>query len=173
MKIRALEARDQEALERFLRGIPEGDRTFFKEAVDDPAVLESWVAPGTGRWLAVRDDDVLGYVAVVPLHGWSSHVGEIRLIVDPQHRGEGVGTALARHAILEALRLGCSKQVVEVLADQEYTVAMFRGLGFDPEALLSGHVRDRAGELHDLMILAHTAREASAAMAAAGIVDGL
>lgn len=173
MEIRPLEARDQEACERFLRRIPEGDRTFFKEAVDDPAIVAGWVAPATGRWLAVRDEDVLGYVAVVPLHGWSSHVCEIRLIVDPRHRGEGVGTALARHAILEALRLGCSKQVVEVLADQEFTVAMFRSLGFDPEALLAGHVRDRSGELHDLMILAHSAPEASAAIAAAGIADSL
>ena len=35
---------------------------------------------------------------------------------------------------------------------------MFRALGFDPEALLTGQVRDRDGELLDLMILAHTAR---------------
>jgi ribosomal protein S18 acetylase RimI-like enzyme len=173
MEIRPLEARDQGALERFLRGIPEGDRTFFKEAIEDPAVIASWVQPGTARWLAVDNENVLGYVAVMPLHGWSSHVGEIRLIVDPRHRGEGVGTALARHAVVEALRLGCSKQVVEVLANQEYTVEMFRGLGFDPEALLTGHVRDRSGELHDLLILAHSAREASAAMEAAGIGDSL
>ncbi len=33
---------------------------------------------------------------------------------------------------------------------------MFRALGFDPEALLTGHVRNRSGELLDLMILAHT-----------------
>ena len=85
-----------------------------------------------GRRLALDRGAVLGYVAVVPLHGWSSHVGEIRLIVDPEHRGEGVGTALARHAIIEALRTGLSKLVVEVLATQEYTIEMFRALGFDP-----------------------------------------
>ena len=81
-------------------------------------------------------ETVLGYCAVVPLHGWSSHVGEIRLIVDPAHRGEGVGTALARHATLKAFRAGLSKLVVEVLATQEFTIAMFSSLGFDPEALL-------------------------------------
>jgi L-amino acid N-acyltransferase YncA len=173
MEIRPLEPADQDALGRFLRRIPEGDRTFFKEDVDDPAVVATWVQPGVGRWLAVEDDNVLGYVAVVAMHGWSSHVGEIRLIVDPERRGEGVGTALARHAIVEALRQGLSKMVVEVLAKQEFTVDMFRSLGFDPEALLTGHVRDRSGQLRDLMILAHSATDASAAMAAAGIVDGL
>lgn len=169
MDIRPLERRDRASLEEFLRRIPEGDRTFFKEPVEDPAVVAAWTHDGAGRWLAVADGGVVGYVAVVPLHGWSSHVGEIRLIVDPGHRGEGVGTALARHAIVEAFRGGLSKLVVEVLANQEFTIEMFRALGFDPEALLRGQVRDRRGELMDLMILAHTAEEGSAAIAAAGL----
>ena len=33
---------------------------------------------------------------------------------------------------------------------------MFRALGFDPEALLTDHVRDRSGALRDLMILAQS-----------------
>ena len=88
--------------------------------------------------------------AVVPLHGWSSHVGEVRVIVDPGRRGRGVGRALARRAILEALELGLTKMVVEVIADQEPTIACSASLGFDPEALLADHVRDRSGELRDL-----------------------
>ena len=173
MQIRPLEPRDQGALERFLRRIPASDRTFFKEAVDDPAVVAAWAQPDAARWLAIEGDRVLGYVAVVALHGCSSHVGEIRLIVDPQRRGEGVGTALARHAILEGVRRGLSKMVVEVLATQEFTVEMFRSLGFDPEALLTGQVQDRSGQLQDLLILAHSVTDASGAMAAAGITDSL
>lgn len=169
MVIRPLERGDQGALEAFVRRIPEGDRTFFKEPVGDDGVVATWYEAGGARWLAVAGDEVLGYIAVVPLHAWSSHVGEIRLIVDPAHRGERVGTALARHAIVAAFRGGLEKLVVEVLADQEFTIEMFRALGFDPEALLKGQVRDRGGELLDLMILAHTARDGSAAMVAAGL----
>lgn len=173
MEIRQLEARDQAAVERFLQRIPEGDRTFFKEDVDDPEVVAAWVRPGTARSLAVDGDDVLGYVAVVPLQGWSSHVGEVRVIVDPAHRGQGIGGALARHAVLEALNLGLTKMVVEVVAAEHATIAMFRSYGFDPEALLEDHVRDQNGDLHDLMILAHSVEESYAAMAAAGIADTL
>lgn len=171
MEIRPLEAPDRGALEEFLRRIPEGDRTFFKEPVGNRSVLDSWLQDSAGRWLAAEHETVLGYCAVVPLHGWSSHVGEVRLIVDPAHRGEGVGTALARHATLEAFGTGLSKLVVEVLATQEFTIAMFSSLGFDPEALLTGQVRGRNGELLDLMILAHTAADASAAIAAAGLAE--
>ena len=169
MEIRPLDSRDRDALAAFLRRIPEGDRTFFKEPVDDDAVLDAWAVDPLGRWLALDGGAVVGYVAVVPLHGWSSHVGEIRLIVDPQHRGEGVSTALTRHAIVAALRSGRSKLVVEVLADQEFTIEMFRGLGFDPEALLTGQVRDRGGELRDLMILALSAGDGAAAAVASGL----
>lgn len=172
-EIRLLEPRDQAAVERFLRRVPEGDRTFFKEDVDDPEVVAAWVRPGAARSLAVDGDDVLGYVAVVPLQGWSSHVGEVRVIVDPGHRGRGIGHALARHAVLEALSLGLTKMVVEVVADQEATIAMFRSCGFDPEALLKDQVRDQNGDLRDLMILAHRVEESYASMAAAGIADTL
>ena len=140
--------------------VPEGDRTFFKEDVEAPEVLAAWTRPGTARSVAVEDGDVVGYVAVVPLHGWSSHVGEVRVIVDPGRRGRGIGRALARRAVLEAVELDLRKMVVEVVADQEATIAMFRSLGFDPEALLTDHVRDQAGTLRDLMVLAGTGRGA-------------
>jgi L-amino acid N-acyltransferase YncA len=173
MEIRELRAADREALERFLATVPEGDRTFFKEDVADPAVVDAWARPGTARVLAVEDGDVLGYVALVPLHGWSSHVGEVRVIVDPKRRGRGIGRALARRAVLEALELGLAKMVVEVVADQAATIAMFRSLGFEPEALLVDHVRDRSGNLRDLMLLAHAVEGQWAALELAGITDEL
>ena len=173
MDIRALEGTDRDAVARFVARVPEGDRTFFKEDVEVPEVLAAWASPGTARLLAVEGGDVVGYAAVVPLHGWSSHVGEVRVIVDPQWRGRGVGRALARRAVIEAIELGLTKMVVEVVADQEPTIAMFRSLGFEPEALLTDHVRDQSGALRDLMILAHSAQEQWASMLVAGIADEL
>lgn len=173
MQIRQLEQRDREGVKQFVARVPEGDRTFFKENVDDPEVLESWVRPGTDRAIAIDDERVLGYMAVVPLQGWSSHVGEVRVIVDPDARGRGIGRALARRAVLEALNLGLTKMVVEVVADQEATIGMFRSLGFDPEALLADHVRDQAGDLRDLMILAHSVEQSWASMNTAGIADSV
>jgi L-amino acid N-acyltransferase YncA len=173
MVIRALDESDRGAIEAFVERIPEGDRTFFKENVDDPDVRAGWARPGGSRSVAVEGDAVLGYVAVVPLQGWSDHVGEVRVIVDPAARGRGIGRELARHAVLEALRLGLRKMVVEVVADQAPTIAMFRSLGFDPEALLKDHVRDQAGVLRDLIVLAHSVEDSYAAMTTAGIADSV
>ena len=173
MEIRDLQAADRDAVERFVARVPEGDRTFFKEDVEAPGVLDAWTRPGTARAVAVEAGKVIGYVAVVPLHGWSSHVGEVRIIVDPERRGRGIGRALARRAVLEAVELDLRKLVVEVIADQEPTIAMFRSLGFDPEALLIDHVRDRSGTLRDLLVLAQSVDEQWSSMVLAGIADEL
>ncbi len=173
MEYRPSEPGDEAALGRFFARIPEGDRTFLKEDVDDPNVVAAWAAPRAGRVVAVDGGEVVGSVAVVPLHGWSSHVGEIRLVVDPEHRGRGIGRGLARQAVIDAVDLGLSKLIVEVISDQTGLIAMFRALGFDPEALLADHVRDRSGELRDLMVLANDVESQFASMAAAGITDQL
>jgi len=153
--------------------VPEGDRTFFREDVDDPGVRTAWFRPGTARLVAVDDGVVVGYVAVARLHSWSSHVGEVSVIVDPAHRGRGVGRALARRAVLEAVRLGLTKMVIEVVADQEAAIAMFRSLGFVPEALLKDHIRDHSGRLRDLLVLAHAVEESWGGLEASGIAEAL
>ena len=86
MEIRSIQPGDDAALAWFLQRIPEADRTFLKEDVTDPEVVVRWSHPGDARSIAIEDGEVVGYVAVVPLHGWSSHVGEVRIVVDPDQR---------------------------------------------------------------------------------------
>ena len=162
---------DVDALLGFFERIPAAERTFFKESVLDRATVESWT--GGARALACEGGEVAGYVAVVPLGGWSDHVGEVRLVVDPKWRGQGHGRALARWALLQAIELGLRKLYVEVVADQQGAVAMFLALGFHAEGLLTDHVRDRDGELRDLVLLAHPIADQWAAMASAGIDDAV
>ena len=164
------------ALRAFLDALPDEDVTFIKEDVRDPQVAEAWVA-GRGAlrwWVALGEAGaVRGVVGVRPLVGWSAHVGELRLVVDPARRRQGVGRGLARHALREALGSGLQKVVVEVVAEQEGAVAMFTDLGFRGEALLSCHIRDRSGQLRDLLVLAHEAGEEWSTMSSIGVDDAL
>jgi ribosomal protein S18 acetylase RimI-like enzyme len=173
MEYRPIEPGDEPALRRFFARIPEGDRTFLKEDVEDPRIVAEWSRPEAARVIALEEGEVVGSVAVVPLHGWSSHVGEVRLVVDPDQRGRGIGRQLARHAVREATQLGLSKLVVDVISDQTALIGMFRALGFEPEALLADHVRDRSGELRDLMVLSNDVESQFASMATAGIAEQL
>jgi L-amino acid N-acyltransferase YncA len=174
VEIRHPEPNDGPALYAFFQRIPEGDRTFFKEDVLDEQVVTSWVDESADhRWLAVEDGQVIGYLAVLPGHGWSSHVGEVRLVIDPGQRRQGRGGQLARRGLVEALNLGLTKVIVEVAADQEATVSLFTGLGFEPEALLRDHIRDRSGAFRDLIVLSHSVPDMSSAMATLGIDEAL
>lgn len=167
-----LEADHSAQLREFLDRIPDDDVAFIKEDVRDPAVAESWVRrPGRTRIaVAVQETgEIVGLVSVRPLMGWSAHVGELRLVVDPAARGQGVGRKLAMHALREALAAGLGKIVVEVVAEQEGAVRIFTELGFRGEALLSDHIRDRTGVLRDLLVLAHDAADEWSAMASVGV----
>ena len=175
MEIRAPGPEDLDALLDFFERVPEGERTFFKEHVLDRSTVEGWLTTERGRrGLAFGEDGgVVGYVAVVPHTGWSDHVGDVRLVVDPQRRAQGLGRALARWALLQAVECGLTKLTVEVVAEQEGAVAMFSGLGFRPEGLLLDHVRDHDGVLRDLVLLSHPVADSWSAMETAGIDDAL
>src|SRR3954447_25955134 len=163
------------ALLRFFQDLPEGDRTFIKEDVTDPATVQAWAAGDdrAQRWVAEDGGQVRGYVAVRRLPGWSDHVGEVRLVVAPAARGSGLGRQLARHALVQAVGSGITKLVVEVVAEQGASLALFTELGFSGEALLRDQIRDREGRLRDLMVLAHHVRETWSGMDTVGLPEAL
>ncbi len=174
MDVRPLSPELAAPLEAFFARVPESDHNSFAEDVLRPGIVQGWLdQTGAHRACAVDGDQVVGYLAVLPLVGWSSHVGSLRVVVDPAARGKGVGRALARAGLLASLELGLTKTVVEVVVDAIPAVGMFEAIGFEPEALLRDHVRDKSGELHDLLVLAHEVDGTWSAMATAGLDEAL
>ncbi|MBV8952881.1 MAG: GNAT family N-acetyltransferase [Solirubrobacterales bacterium] len=168
-----LEPAHLDGVRAFLGGLPEEDVTFIKEDVRNPSVIEGWAEPGErGRRLVALDaEHVVGLVSIIPLLGWSSHVGELRLVVGAGSRGRGLGRELARRGLREAVDLGLEKLFVEVVAEQEHAIRMFGQLGFRGEALLERHIRDRHGDLRDLLVLAHAVDDEWASIASLGIEE--
>ena len=175
MDVRPLEDDLVAEVEAFFARVPESDHNSFAEDVLAPGAVRAWLGDPRGRRSVAVDEagQVVGYVAVLPLIGWSSHVGSLRVVVDPASRGRGVGRLLARHGLLTSLDLQLGKVVVEVTADALPAIAMFEALGFEPEALLRDHVRDRTGGLHDLVVLSHLVEGTWSGMATAGFEDEL
>lgn len=177
MNIRDYGEPDIAALRAFFARIPGSDLTFAKEDPQVPGLLEDWLRDTRAvRLIAIDDVDqsVVGYLAVIPGVGLSRHVGELRLLVDPQRRRWGVGKMLARKGLAAALgRLGLRKIVVEVLAEQEPAIRMFRSLGFVAEAVLVEQLMDATGESQDLVLLAHFARDNQSRLDTLGIASEL
>ena len=160
-------------LTELLGELSERDLTLIKEDLTDPDAVRGWAARPGQQWVALDGQDVVGYAAVRPLPEWSDHVGELRLVVDPARRRAGVGRAACPPRADRSGRAGRRKLVVELAADQENALAMFSSLGFTGEALLRDHIRDRNGELHDLVLLAHFVDGTWAGMGAIGLSDEL
>ena len=174
MDVRPLSPELAAPLEAFFARVPESDHNSFAEDVLSPGVVQAWLGDTRARRAcAVEGDRVLGYLAVLPLVGWSSHVGSLRVVVDPEARGKGVGRELARAGLLTSREMGLTKTVVEVVVDAVPAIGMFEALGFEPEALLRDHVRDKAGALRDLVVLAHEVEGNWSAMQTAGFEDAL
>jgi GNAT superfamily N-acetyltransferase len=174
VEIRRYDPSRREGMLRFATSLSPGDRNFLKEDASDPAVLDHWSqANDVDRFVAIQDDAVVGYVGVHPLSGWSSHVSEVRVLVAPRARGEGLGQRLVQRAVAVAVAAGREKLIVDVVADQEGTIGMLQANGFVPEALLTDHVRDRQGELHDLMMLSCRAMELAGDLELLGVGESL
>ncbi len=146
---------DTDLLAALFAGVPDRDRSFLEGRLDRDDIARWEHADGASRWLVGDDDEAWAFLSVIAHQGWSSHVGELRLIVGDRHRRKGVGRALARHGLVQGVEMALLKITVEVAAAKEGDIAMFTSLGFRAEALLEDHIRDSAGDLHDLVLLSH------------------
>ena len=143
-----------------------------------PAIVDQWadaVAEGAvTTLLAERGGAVVGCAVIDRGRlDWSAHVGELRVMVAPGVRGQGLGRALTQEAFAVALSLGLEKMVAQMTVDQKGAVAVFEGMGFRPEALLRDHVKDRDGRTHDLLVLSHDVAHFQAQMDAYGVGEAL
>jgi ribosomal protein S18 acetylase RimI-like enzyme len=174
-QVRELSAGDVVALRTFFAEVPQEDRTFFKEDVEEPGLAERWCGdPGFVRMVAVdAAGGIIALAALVPGIGRSHHVADLRLVVSGRARRQRVGGTMARGMLLSALEHDFTKVTVEVAADTQGPIEMFRGLGFRPEALLRDQLRDPDGALHDVVILAHDIDETWAAMETVGIAGAV
>lgn len=174
--IRGMVAADEKALLAFASELPAHDLLFLPRDIGQPKVLNAWIreieAGAMQSLVAIRGDKIVGCAALArdPL-SWSPHVGELRVVIDPHARGQGVGRALTQAVFALALESGLEKLVAQMTVDQTAAIAVFEGLGFKAEALLRGHVKDRAGKRHDIVVLGHDVDEVIARLAAHGVID--
>lgn len=175
-RIRRFESGDRERMLAFAGKLPEHDLLFLGRDLRQPRVVEAWLAAIGEGWIdsLIAEDEasgeVLGTAALVrdPL-GWSSHVGEVRLLVSAGRRGAGLGRDMLEAVFAIARERGLAKLTAAMTPDQAGAVALFESLGFRGEALLKDHVRDPSGGCHDLAILSFDAARAAARHEAYGL----
>lgn len=92
--------------------------------------VDRWYAVATSD-LGLRDsaaaDDVVGYVGLY----LSAPDADIQTIaVSPRARGQRIGAALLAAATDHAWQIGCTRMFLEVRADNDAALALYRAAGF-------------------------------------------
>jgi RimJ/RimL family protein N-acetyltransferase len=175
VEFRLMSRADEAAVLAFAQKLPTHDLLFLPRNISQPKVLSAWVIEiergAIISLLAIKDGNVVGCGTLVrDPHSWSPHVGEIRMVVSKDVRGQGVGRALSQETFALALGAeGLEKLVVQMTVDQQAAIALFESLGFKAEALLRDQVRDIDGQTHDIVVLGHNISQFGAQLEAYGV----
>ena len=157
--IRPMTREDGPALLTFFRSLREEDRLCMRDDVTNPDIVQKWV-------------DNLDYDHIFPLlafasngnvvanaslhrntHGWSKHVGQIRVSVHHDYQSVGLGYKMAREIFVIAQSMQIDKVMAEMMDIQQGAINVFEKLGFHQEHIFKNHVRDKHGNIHDLVVM--------------------
>jgi L-amino acid N-acyltransferase YncA len=156
--IRPMIKEDAKRLHEFFCRLPREDRLFLRDDVSLREVIDAWVEELNYEKvlpLIAEVDDTI--VADATLHrrkfGWTSHVGKVRLVVDRDYRGKGLGTLMLEALIETAKKAGLEILVAEIMGGQTEALKILKYLGFTKEAVFYNYVKDQIGEEHDLVVM--------------------
>jgi GNAT superfamily N-acetyltransferase len=158
--VRSPEDGDEQGLLDFFLRIPEEERFFLKEDVTAPGVVHRWMTERDFRralaLLALDGSRIVADAVLIRRRGNSrSHIGEIRVVVAPEYRDHGLGTALIRELCDVADDAGLEKVMFELVADREQeAIRAAEWLGFLRVATIEGGAVDPLGHHHDVVLMA-------------------
>jgi L-amino acid N-acyltransferase YncA len=157
--IRPLQPNDKSELLSFFQRVPEEDRFYLNSDVAAPEVISEFTdridLSQTIPLVAEAEDRIL---ADATLHrsrrAARRHVGELRVVVDPDYRGRGLGVRLIHELVQLGRDLELHALVFELVSGhQQSAIQAAQGAGFEEVAVLQGRVLDIHGSPRDLVIL--------------------
>ncbi|HEV8715957.1 MAG TPA: GNAT family N-acetyltransferase [Candidatus Binatia bacterium] len=156
--LRPLEREDAERLVAFFQRVPEDDRWYLRHDVSDSATVRQWALGVDYRRVipivAVHAGRIIGDVTLHRRrYGSTSHVGKVRIVIDPDYRSKRLGTWMLLDIIQLATGLGLEKLVAEVASNETAALKAIRRLDFVREAVIPELHKDQAGNECDLVIL--------------------
>lgn len=155
---RPMEEGDETAFKTFLETVPEIERLFIKENLNDPKLIENWCHDldyeAELPLLAFADGKIIGLVALQQrLGGWKRHIARVRLLTDPEYRDIGLANLLLTEIVDMARHAGILRLESEFNAEREIGIRAFSEYGFTEFMRLPRYVRDMSGGSHDFVMM--------------------
>ncbi len=118
---------------------PWSAKLFLDELSAEAPAPRSW-------WVAHDDGELLGIAGGMVVE---HDVQILDVAVSPEHRREGIARKLLAHVSYDAQMLGCTTASLEVEAENEGAIALYRSLGFDE----AGRRRNYYGQGYDALVM--------------------
>lgn len=164
VELRLLTPEDKDAILDLAAGLDEQDMRYLRMDITNPQVVDEWIhnveQGRTVTVLAEQAGELLGYGS---LHHnelmWSSHMGEVRILVKSGFRGKGLARLLLNELIQFGAAMHLERLIAQIPAERPTVRRMLEQHGFQPEALLPEWLQTRDGTLHDLFIMTYRLHE--------------
>lgn len=156
--IRPMAEEDLDRSFMFFQQLPAEDRKYLRMDVtrrENVAKRIQMLRSGrVKRLIALVNDEIVADGALeLSEEDWMAHAGELRLIVGRPYQRKGLGMVMARELYALAASEKLQEIVVHMARPQVAAQQIFRRLGFQEEALLPEHIRDREGTRQDLVVM--------------------
>lgn len=159
LKLRPMTKYDFDGVYRFFVTLAEYDRKYLRNDTQSRVLIEKWCRE-------LNYDKVLPILAEIDgkiianatlhreIHGWSKHIGEIRMTISPNYQQKGIGSLLVNEIAKLGERVGLEKIMAWVVTTREYVIKLFTDNDFTPVSTLKNYVKTiHDGSYQDVVIL--------------------
>lgn len=157
--LRPLREGDEDLLFRMFSRLSEDDKWFLDHNVADFGLIENWVKnmdPDRAHSiLAVLGGQIIAHATLLrKYYGAKSHIGNIRISVDPSFRGKHLATWMLLDLINLAMAMGLEALIMQLVEDRDAAlIRSVKKLEFFEKAVLKDYAKDREGNPHNLVIM--------------------
>jgi len=157
--LRSLKDGDEDALFEMFRRLTTDDLWFLNHDVSDPGLIADWInnldPNRVISIVALLEGRIVGNaVLMMKRHGAKSHIGKVRISVDPGFRDRRLGTWMLLDLVNLSMAMGLQMLVMRLVQDRDASLINgVRKLGFIEEAVLKNYLMGGEGQAHNLVIM--------------------
>jgi len=157
--LRPLGRGDQQALLEMFGRLSEDELWFLNHDLSNAGLIDEWIRNLDPKRVisivALLEGRIIGNsVLMLKSYGAKSHIGKVRISVDPAFREIRLATWMLLDLINLAMAIRLQKLVMRLVQDRDISIINgVKKLDFSEAAILENYVLDRDGNPHNLVIL--------------------
>lgn len=157
--LRPIRSGDEGALFDMFRHFSEDELWFLNHDVSDPQLINEWIKDlDLNRMISIvaelSDRIIANAALMMKNYGAKSHIGKIRISVDPAFRVKRLGTWMLLDIVNLAMAVGLNMLVMRLVQDRDASIINgVRKLGFIEETIIKDYILDKEGGSHNLVIM--------------------